>query len=341
MWNGSEVVVRMRRTSDRIKLGSLLGVAGVVALTLLGAARAEGPLESACRLRDGEPLAPVFAPVLDVSRVELGRSLFHDKRLSKGDQISCATCHPVERYGADGQARSAGVDGALGSIHTPTVLNSGLNFRQFWDGRAATLEEQVDGPTHNPLEMASEWSRILGKLRADRALVQHFERVYGRGPDAAGVRDAIATYERSLVTPGSRLDRYLCGEDGALSPEELHGYELFKGLGCVSCHQGQNVGGNMYQRFGVMGDYFEARGAPTEADLGRYNVTGREEDRHVFKVPGLRNVARTAPYFHDGSARTLRDAVRTMGEYQLGRSLSDEEVQRLVAFLDALTGELP
>jgi cytochrome c peroxidase len=313
------------------------------ALALLVLCPARLHADPACpKPRRDEPITPVPQHIdEDPRKVELGKVLFHDPRLSRNDQISCSTCHPIEKGGADGRARSVGVDDSVGATNAPTVLNSRFNFRQFWDGRADTLQSRVDGLTHSAAEMGSSWDEIVTKLSKDAELVQRFRRAYASGPNADTVRDAIARYERTLVTPGAKLDRYLCGEDAALSPEELSGYRRFKHLGCASCHQGINVGGNMYQRFGVMDDYFAARSDVVRADLGRFNVTGRSEDRHVFKVPGLRNVERTAPYFHDGSAATLEDAVRIMGRYQLGRELSGDEVRSLIAFLRTLTGTTP
>lgn len=277
---------------------------------------------------------------LDPRRVALGRSLFHDTRLSADDTISCASCHDLAHGGVDGFRTSIGIDGAVGPINAPTVFNSGLNFRQFWDGRAETLEAQVDGPTHAPAEMGSSWPEILGKLARDDDYPGRFGAIYADGITAANVRDAIATFERSLVTPNAPFDRFLRGDSSAMSEPARDGYRMFVEYGCASCHQGANVGGNMFQRFGVMGDYFADRGGETDVDLGRYRVTHDERDRHVFRVPSLRNVARTAPYFHDGTADTLPDAVRVMALYQLGRELDDSEIAALVAFLESLTGEL-
>jgi cytochrome c peroxidase len=322
-------------------------VAFVLGLTLACAA-VEPPREPAkataaqCTSRDAsEPIQPIPARVeLDAREVALGAALFHDPRLSKDDSISCASCHPLALGGTDRRARSVGVGGALGGINTPTVLNSGFWLAQFWDGRAPTLEAQVDGPTQHPAEMASSWPQILDKLGRDPALVAKFDAIYPDGLSAANVRAAIATFERSLITPNSRFDRWLCGEATALSEREQHGYQLFKAFGCISCHHGVGVGGNMFQRFGVARDYFAGREL-TSADLGRFAVTRDPNDKHVFKVPSLRNVALTAPYFHDGSAATLHDAVTTMGRVQLGRKLADRDVESLVAFLGTLTGELP
>jgi cytochrome c peroxidase len=292
--------------------------------------------------RTAEPLAPIPQHVpLDADRVALGERLFHEPRLSGDGTVACSSCHALDRGGVDRLPRSVGVRGGVGEVNAPTVLNSGFSFRQFWDGRAATLEEQVDGPTHNPLEMASSWPEIIQKLATSADYASEFARIYGDGITPDNVRDAIATYERSLYTPNSRFDRYLRGEVEALDAEERQGFALFKSFGCVACHQGVGVGGNMFQRFGVMGDYFADRGDVTEADYGRYNVTGREEDRFVFKVPSLRNVELTSPYFHDGSAPSLEAAVAVMARYQLGRTLASDELVALVRFLKTLTGEQP
>lgn len=275
---------------------------------------------------------------LDARKVSLGRTLFHDKRLSKDNSISCASCHDLAKGGVDGRQFALGINGQVGPINTPTVLNSGFNFRQFWNGRAATLEEQAAGPIHNPGEMGSNWQEVLGKLGQDAKLVELFKGVYRDGLQPRNIQDSIATFERSLVTP-SRFDRYLRGETNAITEDEKRGYQLFKNYGCVACHQGVNVGGNMYQTFGVLGSYFKDRGNITEADLGRYSVTKNELDRHVFKVPSLRNVALTAPYFHDGSAPTLEAAVEIMFRYQLGRPAPAADKASIISFLKSLTGE--
>jgi cytochrome c peroxidase len=312
----------------------------------ISCAPAEVPQPSAtietCTQRDAsEPIHPIPTRIAaDSGEVALGAALFHDPRLSRDDSISCATCHPLALGGADRRARSLGVGGAVGGINTPTVLNSGFWLAQFWDGRAPTLEAQVDGPTQHPAEMASSWPQILEKLGRDPDTLAKFRAIYPDGLTAANVRSAIAAFERSLITPNSRFDRWLCGDATALSERERHGYALFKAFGCISCHHGVGVGGNMFQRFGVARDYFANREL-TDADLGRFAVTKDPNDRHVFKVPSLRNVALTPPYFHDGSAATLNDAVTVMGRYQLGRKLADSDVESLVAFLSTLTGELP
>ncbi|MCB1907513.1 MAG: cytochrome-c peroxidase [Rhodocyclaceae bacterium] len=286
-----------------------------------------------------EPIEPLPLRVeLDAAKVALGNKLFHDKRLSRDGTIACASCHRLDSGGVDNAPVSTGIDGAKGGINAPTVFNAGYNFRQFWDGRASSLEEQAAGPIHNPIEMGSDWQQVLAKLRQDPALVAQAAAAYPAGLSDETIVDAIATFERSLVTP-SAFDRYLRGDNSAIGLDEARGYQLFKNYGCVACHQGVNIGGNMFQVFGVMGDYFAKRGGPTKADLGRYNVTGLEADKHVFKVPSLRNVALTAPYFHDGSANTLEDAVDVMFRYQLGRSAPAEDKSLIVKFLRTLTGD--
>jgi cytochrome c peroxidase len=322
-------------------LATLLGALGVAmdGGSIRASAMDTSVYEEACQGRQrSSPLAPL--PVghrLDAAKVALGRELFHDPRLSGDGSIACASCHDVESGGDDGRVHSRGIGGREGRINAPSVLNRGFDFRLFWDGRAANLVEQIDGPLQDAAEMGSSWDTALGRLVADRDFSARFGHVYPSGLTAANVRDAIATYERSLITPGSPFDRYLCGDDAALEPAARRGYELFLSYGCVSCHQGRNAGGNMYQRFGVLGDYFADRGGVTTADLGRFNQTGHEADRYVFKVPSLRNVEHTAPYFHDGSKQKLEEAIEVMGRYQLGRELSPREIADLAAFLRSLS----
>lgn len=279
-------------------------------------------------------------PPLRPERVALGARLFADTRLSADYSVACISCHRFDLGGADGLPVSVGILGREGGINAPSVFNSSLNFVQFWDGRALTLQEQAAGPIHNPLEMGASWSLVIERLGADETMREAFRLAYPDGLTAANIADAIASFEQSLLTPDSPFDRYLRGDEAALDELARTGYQRFRDFGCISCHQGVLLGGNMFQKFGVLGDYFADR-TPTEADLGRYNVTGREEDRHVFKVPGLRNVALTAPYFHDGSAPTLEMAVAIMGRYQLGRDLAAEDVKAIVAFLNSLTGRVP
>jgi cytochrome c peroxidase len=288
-----------------------------------------------------EPIQPIVALTnLNPRKIELGRRLFHDARLSDDDRESCASCHDLTTGGTDRKVRSIGIHGAVGIINAPSVLNSGFNFSQFWDGRAPTLEKQIDDPVQSKTEMGSTWPEVIKKLKGSPEYVQAFQQIYGEDIQPDHVKDAIAEFERSLSTPNSRFDRFLRHEPHALTSREEQGYLLFKSFGCASCHQGVNVGGNMYQKVGVMAPYFADRGHITKADYGRFNVTGDPKDMYMFKVPSLRNVALTAPYFHDGSAATLQEAVRMMAKYQLGRQLSDQEVELIVEFLKTLTGEL-
>lgn len=337
-------------TRVREKLvGVALGVASVLALAASGGCSEESTQQAtvaqaarrAARPAGREPLLPLpEVPKLDATRVALGRRLFHEPRLSGDGKISCASCHDLANGGDDGRPLPLGANGKTGLVNAPTVYNAALNFVQFWDGRAATLEDQVNGPLNNPLEMASSWQSVLGKLKGDASYVKAFGECFPDGLNEANVRLAIADFERTLITRGSPFDRFLEGDQKALDPQAKSGYETFKSVGCIACHQGSNVGGNMFQRFGVLGDYFKDRGKVVEADYGRYNVTHNESDRFVFRVPSLRNVEHTAPYFHDGSAATLEQAVQVMAKYQLGRKLADEQVQAILAFLRSLSGPM-
>ena len=285
-------------------------------------------------------IPPLPAPVeLDEGKVALGRDLFHDPRLSRDGTISCASCHDLARGGADPRSRSLGVGGAEGKRNSPTVYNSIFNFRQFWDGRSESLWDQVDGPIHDPGEMDMTYEEIVTRLEEDSITRERFVDLYGAGPTADSIRDAIVTFEASLVTLNSPFDRYLRGESDALSAEAKRGYDLFRELSCVACHQGVNIGGNLFQRMGRVEAFFDPESEG--ADIGRFAVTGSPSDRYKFKVPSLRNVAITAPYFHDGSVPTLRIAVKLMARHQLGYDISEEQLNAIVAFLESLTGEIP
>jgi cytochrome c peroxidase len=320
----------------------------VTALALLAACNNASPgnatqaTEAAHEDLSREPLQPLpGAPAEDPRIVALGRKLFNDPRLSADHAVSCASCHDSAHGGADGRVKPSGSFGVMGEVNAPTVFNAGLNFVQFWNGRAATLEEQVDGPLTSSLEMGSSWDQVMRVIADDADYRARFDAIHHRAANREDVRSAIATFERSLVTSGSPFDRWLKGDKNAITPAQASGYETFKNVGCIACHQGRNVGGNMFQRFGVFGDYFNDRGHITQADYGRYNVTHQEADRFVFRVPSLRNAARTAPYFHDGSAATLEDAVQIMARYQLGRALTSDQLASIVAFIDSLRGVEP
>ena len=288
-----------------------------------------------------EPVAAIPAPEgLDPELVRLGERLFHDVRLSANNSVSCAHCHHLGKGGSDNLQVSVGIEGRLGNINSPTVYNTSFHLAYFWDGRAATLEDLIlDGPLQNPNEMGSNWREVLGKLGEDDELQRLFDELFAEGLTAETVAQAIATFLRSLSTTDAPFDRWLKGDESALTEKQKRGYHAFKRYGCISCHQGVNLGGNMYAPLGIMGDYFADRGGEvTAADLGRYNVTGRESDRHRFKVPSLRLVTLTAPYFHDGRVETLEEAVSLMARYQLGRELPEQRIEEIVAFLHALVG---
>ncbi|MDR3404210.1 MAG: cytochrome c peroxidase [Chthoniobacter sp.] len=296
----------------------------------------------------GEPAAEVTEPVrplpqhiaIDPAKAKLGAKLFFDPQLSGDNSVSCASCHHFDHGGADYGAHSTGVASQVGGINSPSIFNLEFDFRYNWNGAAETLYQHLDLPMRNPVVMATDFPKIVEKLKQSGDYPQQFRAVFHEGLTEQTVKDALVEYERSLITPNCRFDKWLRGDQRALNTQEIEGYRLFKSLGCTSCHQGVNIGGNLFQKFGVMGDYFTDRGNITKADFGRFNLTNEESDRFVFRVPSLRNVAMTAPYFHDGSAATLPEAVRVMARYQLGRTISEDEISRIVAFLSTLTGEL-
>ena len=290
----------------------------------------------------GEVIRPIAQSLpYDSQKAELGKRLFHDARLSADNTVSCASCHGLNTAGVDNKQYSEGVGGQFGGVNAPTVYNAVYNFVQFWDGRAATLALQAAGPPLNPVEMASvSFDQIIAKLAKDKAFTKEFKAVYPDGWSEANITDAIAEFERTLITPNSRFDKYLRGEADILTAEETKGYELFKHYNCATCHAGANLGGESYELMGQYADYFAARGTElTVEDNGRFKETAVERDRHRFKVPGLRNVALTAPYFHDGTEPELKEAVCKMGTYQVGVELTGEEEDYIVAFLNTLTGE--
>ena len=292
--------------------------------------------------RAGEPIRPIIpSQNVDERKAELGFALFHDPRLSVDNTVSCASCHALDMGGVDNHQYSHGVEERLGGVNAPTVYNAVYNFVQFWDGRAKTLAEQAAGPPLNPVEMASEsFDEIIAKLQQDENYVKLFAELYPEGITEATITNAIEEFERTLVTPNSQFDKWLLGDDNALTAQELRGYELFKEYSCATCHTGVNLGGESYELMGLRRHYFEERGLElTEEDNGRYKQTQDERDRHRFKVPGLRNVELTWPYYHDGSRLTMDDAVRDMALYQCDVELAEGDVQDIVAFLRTLTGE--
>ena len=268
-----------------------------------------------------EPISAVPTPApRNPLRVGLGETLFHDPRLSGDGRRSCASCHDLGTNGASGRKRDLAPNGDEIALNTNTVFNATLSFRQGWAGQERTLEDQARVSLSGPDTMATTPEAAASRLGADPEMARRFRAAYGGNPDANDVLDALASFERTLVTPGSRFDRWLQGDAAALSPEELQGYRLFKTIGCISCHQGVNVGGNLFEVHGI----FQPVGTP---------------EPRMLRVPSLRNVATTPPYFHDGSAPTLEQAVHTMADAQLGRNLPAPQVNAIVAFLRSLTGE--
>ena len=285
-----------------------------------------------------EPIQPISpAKITNPALVELGKKLYFDPRLSKSGFISCNSCHNLSMGGSDNLQTSIGDKWQQGPINAPTVLNSSLNVAQFWDGRAADLKAQAGGPIANPGEMAFSHTLAIGILESIPAYQREFRQVFGKGKiDIEQVTLAIAEFEKTLVTPNSRFDQWLLGKKDALSTEELAGYKLFKESGCVACHNGPAVGGNSFQKMGIVEPYKGSHSAE-----GRAAVTGKDADRFNFKVPTLRNVEMTYPYFHDGAANTLAEAVDTMGRIQLGRKFTKDENGKIVLFLKTLTGDQP
>lgn len=285
-----------------------------------------------------EPISPI-APVMDINlaEVELGKQLYFDPRLSLSGWISCNSCHNLSMGGTDNLPTSIGHAWNQGPINAPTVLNSSLNLAQFWDGRALTLQDQAGGPIANPGEMGSNHVLAVNVLKSIPGYVYSFKQVYGTADITIEmVTDAIATFEETLVTPNSDFDKWLMGDKDAINDYEKAGYDLFKNSGCVACHNGSAVGGNSFQKMGVIEPYQTSN--PAEGLAG---VTGKDLDRFKFKVPTLRNVEMTYPYFHDGATYSMTEAVDIMGRLQLGRKFSDDENAKIVAFLKTLTGDQP
>lgn len=286
------------------------------------------------------PSLPSDANPMTPSKVDLGRMLYYDPRLSKDGTVSCNSCHDLARYGVDGKPVSPGVGGQLGGRNSPTVYHAAGHVLQFWDGRALNVEEQAKGPVLNPIEMAMQSAdEVTAKLRAIPGYAPLFRKAFPQAGAEAVTFDnaalAIAAFERGLVTRGSRWDKFLQGDRAALSEAEFAGHHDFMHSGCATCHNGPYVGGGSLQKLGAQKPW------PVTSDLGRMSATKAETDRMIFKVPSLRNVARTAPYFHDGQVATLEEAVRLMGEHQLGTAFEPARIGNIVAWLNTLTGELP
>ena len=269
----------------------------------------------------------------DKAKSKLGKKIFMDTSLSKDGTISCNSCHDLKNFGVDHKEVSTGVENKLGRVNSPSVFNSVFNFVQFWDGRAKDLVEQAKGPFFNPVEMGLTPEILIEKVSANKDYVKEFDELFGElSVDTIAL--ALAEFEKTLITPHSPFDKWLRGDENAISVQAKRGFESFKANGCISCHQGQNIGGNMYQKIGIFEVY-----PNEESSLGRFEQTKKQEDRLVFKVPSLRNVAKTPPYYHDGSIPSLDACIQFMAYYQLGKFLEKDVVEDIVAFLESLTGE--
>ncbi len=282
------------------------------------------------------PIPPVPEKIeYNEQKAHLGKMLFFDTSLSRDNSVACISCHNIYNGGADARRVSVGYQGRKGNIQSPTVLNAVFNFRQFWNGRAKDLYEQAKGPLENPVEHNMTPELITQRIEQNDEYKRLFESLYSDGITYDNVIDAIVEFEKALITPDSKFDLFLKGK-AKLSKKEMRGYTLFKQLGCISCHNGVNMGGNSFAKIGIFKPYINDRRYPD-----RFEITHNAFDVRVFKVPTLRNIALTAPYFHDASQKTLKDAIFAMGEYNLGIELSKEEVDALEAFLKTLTGKLP
>jgi cytochrome c peroxidase len=318
-----------------------LGIVVVCGAALWSAACANKPAVDPAKLQVFKTLPAVMDsvgnPITD-EKVNLGRMLYYDARLSRGQDVSCNTCHALDKYGVDGEATSTGFKGQKGARNAPTVYNAAGHFVQFCDGRAPTVEEQAKGPILNPVEMAmTDQKRVIEVLRSMPEYGDAFKKAFPGAKDPVtydNVGLAIGAFERKLVT-SARWDKFLGGDQAALTDQEKAGLNTFLDTGCQACHSGAFMGGSAFQKLGTVKPY------PDTRDLGRFDVTKQDADKQVFKVPSLRNVEKTAPYFHDGSVKTLGEAVANMANYQLGRTLPAADVTSIVSFLKTLTGDLP
>ncbi len=331
----------MRKTSF------VLLILGTLTLVVYSGCGRSEPVPSAevtidpAKLELYQPLPDVMAsstnPITE-EKIALGRMLYYEKRLSKSQEIACNSCHMLDQYGADGHPTSDGHKGQKGDRNSPTVYNAAGHFVQFWDGRAADVEEQAKGPVMNPVEMAMpEEGDVVKTLKSMPEYVEAFKKAFPEDKDPVtydNMAKAIGAFERKLVTP-SRWDKFLRGDKTALSAEEKAGFVAYSDAGCQTCHVGAYLGGNLFQKLGV------AKPWPDTSDPGREKVTKSQADRMVFKVPSLRNIEKTGPYYHNGKVATLEEAVTTMADYQLGKKLTESQTKSIVAWLKALTGEVP
>lgn len=306
---------------------------------------------TACEAYAQHALQPIpDSLATDIRKVTLGRKMYNDARISLDGTLSCATCHVIDQGGADsrGTRTSEGIYGQFGGINAPTVLNAAFNVEQFWNGRAHTLADQAAGPPVNPVEMGDQtWEQICERLNQDACLVAEFQSIYPEGITQATVTDAIAEYEKTLITPNDRLDQMLKGDENALTEEEKKGLAAFMDNSCAVCHVGKTLGGQSFETLGIYEDYYAAREQSNpdivynDDDKGLAGFTGDTADLHRFKVPGLRNISKTSPYFHDGTQATIEDAVRAMFRFELGvKEAPESDVASISAFLRTLDGEI-
>jgi len=275
---------------------------------------------------------------LNKDRVNLGRILFHDKRLSKDNTISCSSCHIIKEGGDDNIPVSVGVDGQKSSLNSPSILYAALNFKQFWDGRVDDLETQVLSPLQNPNEMGSNLVELLAKLKQDKQMVEYFKKAFNEPISIKNFAISLSDFIKSLAKPNSKFDKYL-DKKLDLSRAEKKGYKKFVEFGCIACHQGQAIGGNMYQQLGVIKSYFSEKEKYLKKNQGLYSLTKDKDDLNVFKVPSLRNVTVTAPYLHDGSIQNLAEMLKIMGRHQLGIEINHQDINDIINFLGTLKSE--
>ena len=306
---------------------------------------------TACKAYAQHALQPIpDSLATDIRKVTLGRKMYNEARVSLDGTLSCATCHVIDKGGADsrGTRTSEGINGQFGGINAPTVLNAAFNVEQFWNGRAHTLADQAAGPPVNPVEMGDQtWEQICERLKEDASLLAEFQSIYPEGITQATVTDAIAEYEKTLITPNDRLDQMLKGDENALTEEEKKGLAAFMDNSCAVCHVGKTLGGQSFETLGIYEDYYAAREQSNpdivynDDDKGLAGFTGDTADLHRFKVPGLRNISKTSPYFHDGTQATIEDAVRAMFRFELGvKEAPESDVASISAFLRTLDGEI-
>ena len=336
-----ETTNTQQRVAAVAKQTSMLGILVLFSsLTWTNSAFADGAVDARQRAKQIFGTLPIEVAnsenPITPAKIELGRKLYYEKRLSLAGDISCNSCHDLAAFGVDGEPTSPGHLGQRGGRNSPTVYNAALHISQFWDGRSPDVEDQAKGPILNPIEMAmpSE-AAVIDRLSKDAIYPELFAKAF---PDQAkpltydNLARAIGAFERRLMTPGP-LDAFMAGDDSALSANQLAGLNDFMNLGCVACHNGAAIGGALYQKLGLVVPY-------ETKDLGRYDVTRDESDKYFFKVPSLRNITKTAPYFHDGSVASLNEAVRLMGLHQLGIELDASQIHSIVSFFEALQGEI-